>query len=161
MKKYTWLILILLSTIFAACNKNSVNQKPISTQLEGRWKMVLRIDSANGYREIKNDTNMSVLFFIINPLQGDVIMNIRFDSNSVSTGKMYGNTISNSFAEMNFTVTGTNNFTTIGGFWTLASDPPWGWYFYSGMGSAISFNFDNQQRLIINSLGQTLFFDRN
>lgn len=141
MKKSLILLQLFSSIILVSCSKEKQQTVVNDPTIEGSWKMILYVDSTLGVTETKADSYLHPNIFMGDepyPPVGDVAMKITLDSLRKDTGIIIGSTIFNGFT-LNFAINSQKSFKMLeGGMWTLAMDPPWGFYFFDVMQSVKS-----------------------
>jgi hypothetical protein len=145
MKQLLFLAAIITPMIFSCTKDSSCEQ--VTASLSGKWKMIVVTDISSGSATTKPAS-----------IQGDVF--ITFNATSDAGGIFYGNTPTNEIAVNNY-ATGANYSLSIQALsMTKVGETSWGNEFVDNIRSAIGYNISGNNKLIINTPGKTLTFER-
>lgn len=143
MKPIFSLIAIICLTLFSCKKADSTN--PISTSLDGKWRMILVKDNTSGLTLTKPSS-----------IQGDV--DITFTSTNSTMGIFFGNTPTNDIWQNDYSI-GANQAIAISVLsMTKVGETSWGKQFVDNILTSQNYSFESGDRLTIKTTNKTLTF---
>lgn len=143
MKQIFFLIALINLTLFSCKKTNSVD--PITTSLNGKWRMILVKDNASSLTTTKPSS-----------IQGDV--DITFTSTSMTNGTFVGNTPTNAISKNDYSIGANQSITIPVLVMTKVGESSWGILFVDNIRSSQEYSFEIGGKLNIKTTNKTLTF---
>lgn len=144
--KNAFLLVAILGVTQFSCKKSNTSD-PISTSLDGKWRMTVVKDNSSGLTTTKPAS-----------IQNDV--DITFTFTSTTNGTFSGNTPTNEIGKSDYSIGANQTIIIHNLLMTQVGETPWGNEFVENFGSSQKYSFEIGGRLNITTTNKTLTFQK-